>query len=99
MAVDLARFPARVETDDGTVYDPCALVVDGPRVRLARRRPDQSAVELPARDDLTGFELLPNRDQELRFADGDVWQVGVGEGCACNSPLKSWFSQAVQAAQ
>lgn len=97
MSVDFAKFPARVTQSDGTVSDPCAVVVDlaGKRARFASRRPDQSAREQLAHDDVATVEYLPNRDTLVTFADGTSWTVGVGEGCACGSPLKNWFSQVV----
>lgn len=97
--MEFVKFPARVTYNDGTVLDPAAVVVHGAVARIARRMPDRSAEEQPDLGTVATVDRLPNRDTLIGFTDGGTVTVGKGKGCSCGSPLKSWYSAAVVAAQ
>lgn len=99
MAVDFARFPARIVASDGSIYDPAAILVSDKVARVARRLPNQQADELPDFGVVTSWEKLPNRDTIVRFVDGSTLTVGRGAGCSCSSPLKTWYAGVVHEAQ
>lgn len=95
--MDFVKFPARVTFEDGTVFDPAAVVVHGAVARIARRMPDRSAEEQPLDGRVVeSVEVLPNRDTRITYIDGSYVTVGKGKGCSCSSPLKSWYSANVR---
>ena len=95
MTVSYSRFPASVTTSDGTVVNRAAVVVVDGRAELAvqpprsHTEPDRILV-LATLDDVT-VEPQTRREVTLRAADGQTWQVGVGDGCGCRSSLSEWF--------
>lgn len=99
MTLLYARFPAMVDTSDGSHFNRAAVVVVDGQARLAVQMPRQhhepGTVQVVATLDDVSLGPQERRKVVLVAADGQSWTVGVGDGCACRSSLQQWYADQI----